>query len=143
MIRVFRHVLSHTKELSVYDLKSIAVHHLVHLALHFLRAPVGHLKWLAKREEQQTISVGFQAAELNYSNLIAILPQLIYASSFPIRLNERDKRNRMPLRKTLKKIIRPDLIASVWRIREPQTEKKNLHVRVYKAILIIAPLERV
>ena len=45
----------------------------------------------------------------------------------------------MPLRKILKEIVGSDLIASMLRIREPQTEKKNLHVRVCRAILVIAP----
>jgi hypothetical protein len=45
----------------------------------------------------------------------------------------------MPLGKILKKIIGPDLITSVWRIREPQTEKKNLHFGACRAILVIAP----
>ncbi len=44
-------------------------------------------------------------------------------------LNEGYKRNGMPLGKLFEYIISSDLITTVWRIREPQTDIENFHCR--------------
>jgi hypothetical protein len=79
---IFRHILSHTEELNVYNVKIAAVHHSVHLTLHFPRMPIDNLKRLGKREIQQAIPVSLQLAELNRFDLIAVFPQMAGVTGF-------------------------------------------------------------